>query len=138
MHTLNQFKGGLMTKKISKKDKLNAMLQMWTVLRAENQKHPWGSSTNNFKIMVALQIELASMLGIKQDAENVLLPKDQIVLLVERLKQVQGEFRTLKTDANVRYGGSKILDALIGMLEDKLGIVPVPVNTGELPSPESA
>ena len=138
-HTLNQFKGGLMTKKISKKDKLDAMLQMWTVLRHENRSKPFASISNNFKIMAALQTELADTLGVKQ-VNDPLLPKDQIVLLVERLKQVQGELRTLKTEANARYGGSKILDALIGMLEDKLKpAVPVPANfENELSSPESA
>lgn len=118
-----------MTKKVSKKDRLQAMLQMWTVLREEGKERPWASGSNEKAIVSALQTELAIMLGISiKTTEKPLLPKDQIALLVENLKKVQNEVRTLKTEGNARYGGSKMLDALIEMLEEKLKTVPVPAN----------
>jgi len=53
-----------MTTKINKKDKLDAMLQMWTVLRHENRRRQFQEKSNDYMIMSALQAELASMLGI--------------------------------------------------------------------------
>jgi len=118
-----------MTSKIRKKDKLDAMLQMWNVLRDINIKRPWSSHSGESKLMYGLERELAKLLDIKQEAvEKPLLSRDQIVLLVERLKQVQGELRTLRTEANTRYEGNSILDALIEMLETKLKAIPVPAN----------
>lgn len=53
-----------MTAKISKKDKLNTMLEMWYVLRGENKTRPFRTVSNDYKIMMALQVVLATMLGI--------------------------------------------------------------------------
>lgn len=123
--------------KINKKDKLAAMLQMWTVLREIGKTRPWASKSNEHNILCALEVELASMLGLPKKVHEELLPRDQIILLVENLKKVREEFGTLRTENNARYGGSEMLNALIGMLEDKLKpAIPVPADF-ELPSPES-
>lgn len=138
--------------KINKKDKLAAMLQMWTILKSVYPHRPWSNESNEYKLMIGLQTELAIMLGVPlKPVAKPLLPRDQIALLVENLEKVEVELKTLKNADNSHYEGSTMLSALIGMLEDKLKPVPVPANfdekmsekvakavkEGELPSPES-
>lgn len=50
--------------KITKKDKLDAMLQMWLVLRHENKSRPFRTVSSDYKTMMAFQVSLATMLGI--------------------------------------------------------------------------
>lgn len=130
--------------KITKKDKLTAMLQMWIVLREDGKKRPWKTTSNEYVLQDSLQRELAIMLGVPlKPVAKPLLPKDQIILLIENLEKVQAELNDLKTEDNSRYGGSKMLDALVGMLKDKLTALAnfeeqiELLKVGELPSPES-
>lgn len=137
MHTLNQFKGGLMTKKISKKDKLDAMLQMWNVLRAEhNSKRPWSSESSDHKLMTALQVELGIMLGITAEkvrtitgSKEGLLSRKDVEAVLSELDEVDVEItgQLLHADGEI-YEGNSRLSSVRKYLRKKLEAVPVPAD----------
>jgi len=88
------------TKKIDKKTKLDAMLQMWCVLRGQSERRPFHSASPDHKIMSALQGELAKLLGISSadirqassGGENQL-----IILLSELRGDLEGHLSTLRS-----------------------------------------
>lgn len=94
-----------MTTKISKKDKLNAMLQMWSVLRAINTERPWTSKHPDLVFMGKLQVELGKMLGIS--IENLNENEEE----GESEPEKDAERRIMESDGNTKLLRGDISEA---------------------------
>lgn len=129
-----------MTKKISKKDKLDAMLQMWNVLRAQHgSKRPWSSDSKDYKLMISLETELASMLGVTAEIIKTitnLLSRKEVEVILSELDKVDEELtgQLLHADGRPYFSqDNSRLNLLREQLRKKLEAVPVPANFEEEP-----
>jgi hypothetical protein len=86
-----------MTVKVSKKDKLSALMTMWNVLKTENQ-HP---AEGDFALLRAVEAQLKDVLDLKPDSES---NPEGYNIDASKLREKLSQFR------NVVYDGLKSVE----------------------------